>query len=67
MLIKSIFICCAIGGFLSVAGTGEYIKDFSTMSSNRHAQIGQQVNGAVAGSNNHTMSIARQINLPGAQ
>lgn len=66
MLIKSIFICCVIGGFLSVAGTGEYIKDFSTISSNRHAQIEQQVNSAVTGST-QKMSIARQINLPGSQ
>lgn len=50
MLIKTAFILCAIGGFLSMAGAGDYIKDFTAMSNSRHIAIEQQVNGThVAG------------------
>ena len=67
MFIKTTLICCAIGGSISTAGITDYIKNFSTMSSDRHTQIEQQVNSAVTGTSNRQLTIAQQINFPGAQ
>jgi len=42
---KTALILCVLGGFLSMAGADDYIKDFSAMSGARHVVIEQHVNG----------------------
>jgi|GEM_PF-2113468 len=65
MFMKTAFILCAIGGFLSMAGAGDYIKDFSAMSNARHVAIEQQVYGThVASLKSKQRILAQKINIP---